>query len=393
VQRIARPALNLVRFYGNHVAPRLRPSATAGPQGINVIGFLTSEFGVGDAGRAFAQAAGRTGLPLALCNIENRTHRNADATFAGFSATNPYRVNLLATSVDHTRRYCRDHPRECAGHHNVGLWFWELENLPARWHGGFDWLDEVWTPTEFCRRAFADVSPVPVRKISYPLAVAPTPPARARFDLPEDARIFLCTFDFLSSIERKNPLAVIEAFRLAFGGSRDALLMLKTINSDRTPEARSLVAGALHGLNHRWSEPHITGAEMRSLTASCDCYVSLHRSEGLGLGMAQAMALGRPVIATNWSGNLEFMDATNSLLVDFRFVEIAQDVGKYYERGNRWAEADVDDAAAKMRRVLENRVEARQIGARAAAGIAERMNPERTAAEITARLVELGLVE
>ena len=126
---------------------------------------------------------------------------------------------------------------------------------------------------------------------------------------------------------------------------------------------------------------------MNALFASADCYVSLHRSEGLGLGMAQAMYLGKPVIATGYSGNLEFMNSDNSLLVDYTMTELDDDAGAY-ERGSRWAEPDVEHAATLMRWVYEHR-EGRALGARAAASIREELDPKKTAAEILQRVREL----
>ena len=127
---------------------------------------------------------------------------------------------------------------------------------------------------------------------------------------------------------------------------------------------------------------------MNVLFASADCFVSLHRSEGLGLGMAHAMYLGKPVIATNYSGNLEFMNSDNSLLVDYTMIELKEDSGPY-ERGTHWAEPNVEYAANLMRWVYEHRAESEALGARAAADVRRTLDPNITAAEITQRVLDL----
>ena len=128
---------------------------------------------------------------------------------------------------------------------------------------------------------------------------------------------------------------------------------------------------------------------MNALFASVDSYVSLHRSEGLGLGMAQAMYLGKPVIGTGYSGNLEFMNADNSLLVNFAMTELEEDSGPY-ERGTHWAAPDAEHAASLMRWVYENRAASAALGARAAQDIRRTLDPQTTAREIRERVQELS---
>lgn len=372
----------------------LVPTAEASrlPLGLNVAGFFKGEYGIGESSRAFGRAAQATGLPCALLNIRSKDHRNLDDSLGRFSERNPYRVNLMTFSFDYARRFFKDRgPGFFRNRHNIALWYWELGQFPARWHSNFDFYDEIWAPTDFCRDAFAAVSPIPVRKITYPLRCEDAPPPdRARFGLQENVCAFLFTFDHHSILERKNPLGVIEAFRRAFGKSGDAVLVLKSINSAHDPRGRESIRQAIMGLNVRHLEEHQTGAEMTALLATCDCYVSLHRSEGLGLGMAQAMALGRPVIATGYSGNLEFMNASNSLLVNYELAELTDDYGPY-GKGSVWAEPDTDHAAELMRRVYANRAEAAQLGARARREIRATLNPAATARQIRRRVEEVGV--
>jgi glycosyltransferase involved in cell wall biosynthesis len=378
----------ILPYYGSQT-PLAGPPAL--PQGINVAGFLKAQFGIGESSRAFCQAVTGTGLPHTFINIQNKVHSNRDTKVKLSSDKNPYGINLMALSFDYSRRFFLDRGRRFFdGRYNIALWYWELERFPARWHSNFDYYDEIWVPTEFCRRSLAAVSPVPVYKLTYPFHAGETPPRpdRAGLGLPEDAYLFLFNFDFCSTLARKNPLAVIRAFRQAFAPADNAVLVLKSINSEHDPAGRKLIAEALSGLNVVWIEPHISHEQMTTLFASCDCYVSLHRSEGLGLGMAQAMALGKPVIVTGYSGNLDFTRPGNSLLVKHRLVEITEACGSY-ERGDIWADADVADAAEKMRRLYDHPDEGRQLGQRAAVEVRQLLSPEKTQNEIRERVRQI----
>lgn len=367
------------------------PEKTPYPLGLNVAGFFKGEYGIGESSRAFGLAARETGLPCVLLNIHSKDHRNLDDSAGPFSERNPYQVNLMTFSFDYARRFFKDRGlRYFRGRHNIALWYWELERFPARWHSNFDYYDEIWAPTNFCRDAFAAVSPIPVRKITYPLRCEDIlPPDRARFGLQEGAVAFLFTFDHHSIIERKNPLGVIEAFRRAFGAHENAVLVLKSINAAHDPRGQQLIQQAIQGLNVIHLEEHQSGAEMSALLAACDCYVSLHRSEGLGLGMAQAMARGKPVIATDYSGNLEFMNSGNSLLVNYDLAELPEDYGPY-GKGSVWAEPHMDHAAEQMRWVYTHPGEAARLGERARREVRQSLDPAATARQIRERIQEIG---
>jgi glycosyltransferase involved in cell wall biosynthesis len=298
----------------------------------------------------------------------------------------------MTFSFDYSRRFYRDMgPRFFAGRRNIGLWYWEQEHFPMRWHSAFDYYDEIWVTTHFTREAITAVSPIPVRKITYPfyLDEAEAVPDRRRFGLPENVFIFLFTFDFFSTIQRKNPAAVIAAFRRAFRPDDAAVLVLKSINAEHHRAGRDLLGRESEGAKVVFMDSHSSGSELNALFASADCYVSLHRSEGLGLGMAHAMYLGKPVIGTNYSGNLDFMNCDNSVLVDYAMTELNEDSGPY-ERGTRWAEPNVEHAANLMRWVYEHRAEGKALGARAAASIRATLNPALTTAQIRERVEEMG---
>ena len=383
--------LKIRRIYERHLRRPPRRRRRKRPFGINVAGFAQSVYGIGDSTRAMWRAAQATGLPCVLINIRSPVHSNADVSLSEFETRNPYRINLMTFSFDYSRRFYRDMgPRFFAGRHNIGLWYWEAERFPVRWHSSFDYYDEIWTPTEFVRKSIASVSPIPVYKITPPLNIhgREASPDRSHFGLPENACVFLFTFDFFSTVQRKNPAAVIAAFQLAFRRDEPAVLVLKSINADQDRAAREELERQSRGANIVFQDTHISAPEMDSLFASADCYVSLHRSEGLGLGMAQAMYLGKPVIATNYSGNLEFMNRENSLLVDYTMTESTEEEGSY-ERGTRWADPNVEQAAGLMRWVYEHRSEAKTLGDRAAVSIRRTFDPNIAAAAIIRRVREI----
>jgi glycosyltransferase involved in cell wall biosynthesis len=315
-----------------------------------------------------------------------------DRAFEDFSETNPYRVNLIHVNVDQVPEFYYQKGWDYFQHrYNIGVWFWELSRFPEGWLSRFQWYQEIWVASSFCAESLAKVSPIPVVKITYPIWLdeKAVRPDRARFGLHESSFVFLFVFDFLSIFERKNPLAVVEAFRKAFIPREDVVLVLKSINSQSDRRGMDLIGRATNGLNVKMIDAHLTSDEMYSLIGAADCYVSLHRSEGLGLVMAQSMYLGKPVIATAYSGNMEFMTVNNSFLVKYRLVELDNDFGPYHT-GNVWADPDTDCAAEFMRLVYEKRELGAQIGQRASMDIRTHMSPFVAGKEIRDRLLRIA---
>jgi glycosyltransferase involved in cell wall biosynthesis len=202
---------------------------------------------------------------------------------------------------------------------------------------------------------------------------------RSELGLPEDRFVFLFVYDFFSTIERKNPLGLIEAFTRAFPKPGRPLLYLKSINGSRAPSDLARVTEAAAGRpDIVLSDGYLESDRLTALTALCDCYVSLHRSEGFGLTIAEAMAFGKPAIATGYSGNLAFMDAESSYLVPFELQALDESVGPY-PAGTEWADPDLDEAARLLRHVVEQPDEARARGLRGKAAVEERQSLDRAA--------------
>ena len=248
--------------------------------------------------------------------------------------------------------------------YRIAYWYWELETIPEDWVQLAPLINEIWAPTEFIAAAMRARMPVPVYQMAPGVEIGEVERIpRATLGIPEDHCVFLFAFDLHSQIRRKNPHAVIRAFQQAFTPNDKVTLVIKASGGERTPdlaELEQIARGANIVLIHRL----FSRSASLGLIQLCDCFVSLHRSEGFGLGMAEAMSLGKPVIATNYSGNLDFMNSGNSMLVDFRRVEITENHGNY-TKGNFWAEPSVDQAATYMRQVFEDRAAASILGAHA----------------------------
>jgi glycosyltransferase involved in cell wall biosynthesis len=275
--------------------------------------------------------------------------------------------------------------------YNVGLWAWELGQFPQPWRSATKMVNEIWVSSEFERSSIEAITDKPVRKI--PLAVRASPSrnySREEFGLPPNDYLFLFTFDFKSYVARKNPEAVARAFTLAFpAGDEPVALMLKSTNGHVDPDRyRRLIAAVSTDVRIHLMDRFLSRDELNGLQSVADVYVSLHRSEGYGLGMAEAMSLGKPVVATGYSGNLEFMTPSNSFLVGFELVKVRS--GEYpYGDGQAWAEPDVGEAAQHMRRLAVDRSLGIEVGRAAQAHIAERFSPEAVGRLMQAELARI----
>ncbi len=349
--------------------------------GMNVVGFLTADLGIGESARSMIRAADAVKIPAAAVPLKLHCKaRLGDQTFAAFVQDhNPHAVNVFHLDAPASRDIDTHHgPAFRAGKYNVGYWAWELPEFPDAWLSYFDYFDEIWCPSEFVREAIADKSPLAV--VTMPHAVAfsrPTqPPAalRSAFGLPADRYLFLFLYDLNSYTERKNPRAVIEAFRRSNLASRGASLVIKVhgvAGNEADLEALRAAVRDLPGTTILADA--LSRAQVYELEAACDCFVSLHRSEGFGFAVAECMYLGKPVIATNWSGTAEFLGPDNGAPVDFELVTLERNHGPY-SKGQRWAEPSVAHASEWMTRLFQDRELGGRLGAAARATIEQRFS-------------------
>ncbi len=371
------------RYGPLQVPPDLSASrGGAAAPGFNIVGYLHGELGLGEAGRLIARAASLAGVPF--CPVAfSETQSRQSVEFAGTAEAAPYDATILCVNADLTPlASARTWGALDADRHRIGYWFWEVDRFPVDQAAAVHYVDELWAASDFVATVLRSVTDKPVTVVPHPVApVVPTHLTRGDLGLP-DRFTFGFWFDCYSGVERKNPAALIEAFCRAFAVDEGPVLLLKAINGghDRLAMERLhlLAAGRpdIKIIDEYW-----TGVEMRALVQHLDCYVSLHRSEGFGQTMADAMAASTPVIATGHSGNLAFMNETNSYLVPFELVPVGAGNAPYPEDA-AWAEPDIGAAAELMRRVATNPSEAAERAATAACDIQRRHGLEVTAAHL-----------
>lgn len=374
-------------------AARPAPRDPAGPprDGVAVVGYLTGELGVGESARLMLGALAAGDIPHVAVPVVHQLQSRHTSRYVAPETADRFTTTLYCVNSDQTPGLVRALHGRYDDTYRIGMWYWEVEDFPTAQHVGFEHVDEIWTATDFVREAIAPHTALPVHTVPPPLPQRPTGD-RPRFDLPGvtiDRPVLLFSFDFLSNAERKNPWAVVDAFRQAFSPDEGPVLVIKSINAARdVPSAerlRLMVAGRPDVI---LLEDYLDQEERDALMARCDAYVSLHRSEGLGLTLAEAMSWGRPVIATAYSGNLQFMTPENSILVPWTPVPVPERCDPY-PAGTTWAEPDIGATARAMRRVVDEPRWAAQIGARAAADIRELHSPAAAARTVTARLSEI----
>jgi glycosyltransferase involved in cell wall biosynthesis/SAM-dependent methyltransferase len=366
-------------------APPPKPARTK--PGINVVGYLSSERGVGEAARQILAALRGREAPVATIDAPTEPDRIDPVLAELREEDHPYDFNLICVNADMLPLVARGLGKGFfEGRNSAGLWFWEVSHFPEQWHQAFDYVDEVWVATEHVAETLRPLSPTPVHTVRMPILPGePAEASRSELGMPEGF-CFLFVFDYRSVFRRKNPLGLVETFCRAFEPGAGPSLAIKSICGDEFPAERAALAAAVRDRPEIHLLEETVPREMKdAMIASCDCYVSLHRSEGLGLTMAEAMYFGKPVIATAYSGNLDFMTERNSFLVPHTMVEIGPDADPY-PPGKEWADPDLDRAAALLREVFERPEEAATRGRRAAEDIRRNHSPEAAAAAIQARI-------
>jgi glycosyltransferase involved in cell wall biosynthesis/SAM-dependent methyltransferase len=364
--------------------------SAAARAGVNVAGYFDAVLGVGEAARQMIGALEAEHIEVAPIGL-TASASSRDERLALKTAVPRHAVNLICVNADMVPAFAQQvGPGFFADRHSIGYWWWEVSRFPERWLGSFDYLDEVWTGSRHVAEALSEVSPIPVLRIPPPVEIR-EPPAltRPELGLPEGF-LFLFVFDYNSVFERKNPLAVVEAYTRAFDPDDGAALVLKSINHEGDPANHALLlAATAERADVHLIERTASPAEKDAMVAACDCFVSLHRSEGFGFTLAEAMWLGRPVIATAYSGNLDYMSSSNSYLVDCRLVPIGAGVDPYPSDGV-WAEPDVEHAARLIRDVFDDPGAAQERAARGQAELRLSNSREAVGRAVAQRLSSIG---
>jgi glycosyltransferase involved in cell wall biosynthesis len=331
--------------------PTLVPSLADPSRGLNVLGWSTAPTGVGEACRGTLRALAEAGIAHATWNFGDRGEGVNGPVAAGTQAQGlPYEVSLYHVNADMMETVHHWLPRALAhGRRGIGYWFWELAYFPLCFADAFRYIEELWAPSRFCLEAFRSIAPVEVRFM--PPCVVPTtaaPAERADYGIASRDFLFFNAFDALSVPERKNPEGLLGAFARVAQESRVPVhLLLKVNHAAADPELVGRLEKLSEGLPVTLITRPMTRGEMDALTAACDAYVSLHRSEGLGLPLIEAMYLGKPVIATGYGGVTDFLDGETGQVVRHRMTALEKTQGPY-PAGAAWAEPDADHAAELM---------------------------------------------
>lgn len=369
--------------YGFSKASERRPKRTV--DGVNVVGYLTGEMGLGEVARQNIAALQSVGVPVATRTFNHFGNRNQHE-FEDIVSPEDYSTNLICLQPDELEQFRCDVGEEFfEGRRTIGVWAWELDIFPEEWFDALDLVDELWVWTSYVAQTLSRQSSKPVVTIPPPVVAADSGGAKVDIGVPEGFT-FLFVFDFHSVMQRKNPHGLIEAFKRAFAPGEGPQLVIKSINGDARPRfLEQLKVAALDRDDIFVVDEYLSAKEKTALMAGCDCYVSLHRSEGFGLTPAEAMSVGKPVIATGFSGTADYMNSANSYPVDYTMVEVGEGSPPYEAHGT-WAAPNLDHAAALMRRVWENPEEANAKGERARRDIEENLSLETIGKLMRARL-------
>ncbi|WP_100614782.1 glycosyltransferase family 4 protein [Confluentibacter citreus] len=319
--------------------------------GLNVVGYTDAMSGLGEAVRLNIQAAEKLDIPLNIINYEKVKYESS------YQYSFPYTINLVQISLnDLDRFFSVIDPGFFNDRYTILFLIWESEYIPQNLKKNINLFNEIWTASTYCKDLFQNVFNGPIITVPHPVEVNLKPVqnqnALTLFD--KNKFSFLFIFSYHSSIERKNPFFLMEAFSKAFGNNDNVELIIKTVGAEKFKKSER----HLHRFISDKKNIKIINADMNKnsvnhLINDCDCYVSMHHSEGFGLTLAEAMCLGKPAVATNYSGNTEFMNENNSFLVDYELGFIMNpDIN--FSSKTLWANPIMEHAIKKLKEVYEN---------------------------------------
>lgn len=359
------------------------------PMGINLIGDIKAETGLGQSMRILADILEKSQIPFVVIQINQPgdLNRNQGQWDHKIEEKAKYAVNVIhINNSEWAESYIKLPVEILAGRYNIAYWLWELETLPKSWIPCLETVDEIWAPSEFicdCYRRYTDKKIV---KIPYGIRLkTPVEFGRSHFELPEDVFLFLIMYDFKSISERKNPKGMVKAFCEAFTpeyANSEKIGLIVKINHVETKQELDALKEWLQEYQYiYYITDNLSRSEVESLIAVADVLVSLHRSEGFGLPLAEAMYLGTPVIATNWSATTEFMTEKAACLVDYQMIELDKQLGPY-PKGSRWADADIKQAAEFERKLYEDKTLYDELRREAKKQVGEILNHEKIGLKI-----------
>ena len=361
-------------------------------QGVNLVGYIRADMGLGEGARSDARALTAAEIDFGIINFESGNPSSmTNVLWRHKEILNaPFDINLLHINGDFLPAVVAELPAHfLAGRYNIAYWAWELEDLPESWIPSIGLVDEIWVPSDFVKSAVEKVSNCPVITIPHNVALVRSDTYdRSYFGIPEQRFAFLAMYDTRSIAERKNPRAALDAFKNAFSGDDQSVCLVLKLNNATDDAVKALQKLTRSHDNIIILDKKHSRQEVDALLSQIDCFVSLHRSEGFGLGPAEAMSLGKPCILTNWSGNTQYMTKDNCLAVDYELRTIEQDYGPY-NAGQRWAEADVGQAAGYMSQLASDSDLAQRVGHKAKESIEANFSPLAIGILIRERLAKI----
>ncbi len=373
------------------------------PIGINAIASWAGATGLAEAGRRAALALMNEGVAIATQDVNlwaKVDHNRVPPEIASLPQGHPYPIGLSFLNINEFHVVEGWQLRGHGTPYLIAMWYWELPALPADMIREIPRVDEIWVASEFVRDVFLRYTTKPIHVM--PCVVEPIEdPAvtRESLGLPdEETIVYLVTFDANSTIARKNPYGAIKAFEEAFGvGRTDVVLVVKVINLASYPVVQNDMRRHMQRLGGILIETDMAAGEIAALIKHSDVYVSMHRSEGFGLGLAEAMYYGRPVIATGNSGNMDFMNASNSCLVGYTSMVVHRNqlsdnptAMALYQPGNLWVDPNVSEAARLMRWLFDNPEQRTRLGQRGSEDIRRRYSSQAAGRAMRLRLEEVS---
>lgn len=362
-------------------------------KGVNLVTCYKEETGLGEACKLTAKALYADNINFSIKNYDDWRNKllwdyvenNRGIYNTNIFHVNPEQIPDVYNWLGHRFWYKR---------YNIGYWYWELPDFPDEWIKAFDYVDEVWTASNFALKSIKAKSPVPVKLIPPCVEIKDISKASRRdFGLPDNKFLFLTMYDSWSFKARKNPHGAIDSFKAAFNPNDIGVgLVIKVNNANCRPsEVNNLINSVKEYNNIYFIKETLSRSDVNALINMSDCVVSMHRSEGFGLVMAEAMHLGVPVIGTNWSANTDFMGNENSCPVDYKLVKVGKDCGPY-KAYQTWAKPDNEHCVYYMKKLISDKNYYDEISRNGKEAIRRLYSPKRIGRMIRARLEDLKLL-